>query len=53
MGRIPIDFYSYGYSLEECRERKSAEKVARRALAINKKSPFAIHAMGASLNEIW
>ena len=42
-------WFSYSYALEECGERKSAEKLARRALAINKQSPFAIHAMGMYL----
>ena len=37
---------SYGYALEECRERTLAEEVAGRALAINKTTPFATHAMG-------
>lgn len=37
---------SYGYALEECKERGLAEEVARRALAINKTTPFATHAMG-------
>ena len=41
--------FSYSYALEECGERKSAEKLARRALAVNKQSPFAIHAMGTYL----
>ncbi len=38
--------YSYGFALEECRERDKAEEVARRALAIDKRTPFATHAMG-------
>ena len=37
--------YSYGFALEECRERDKAEEVARRALAIDKRTPFATHAM--------
>ena len=37
---------SYSYALEECRERALAEEVARRALTINKTTPFATHAMG-------
>ena len=41
--------HSYSYALEECRERELAEKVAKRALTINKRAPFAIHAMGKSL----
>jgi hypothetical protein len=40
--------FSYGYALEECRERSLAEDVARRALTINKTTPFATHAMGES-----
>ena len=37
---------SYGFSLEECRERVRGEEVARRALSLDKRTPFATHAMG-------
>ena len=39
---------SYSFGLEECRERDLAEQVARKALAMNKKNPFASHALGES-----
>lgn len=38
--------YSYAFALEECFERGSAERVAKKALAINKKTPLATHTLG-------
>ena len=38
--------YSYAFSLEEGKERELGEKAARKALALNKNNPFAVHAMG-------
>ena len=37
---------SYAFGLEETNYRGKAEEVAREALAMNQKTPFASHAMG-------
>ena len=35
----------YAFAVEECNERERAEKILRRALDLNKETPFAYHAM--------
>ena len=37
---------SYGFSLEESKERDLGEQAARKALTLNKNNPFATHALG-------
>ncbi|XP_064398279.1 tetratricopeptide repeat protein 38-like isoform X2 [Halichondria panicea] len=41
----------YGFALEECRERGKAEEVARKALAMDRRTPFATHAMAHIMEE--
>ena len=38
--------HSYSFALEECNEREMAERLARKALDMNKNTPYAIHAIG-------
>ena len=40
---IPV--YSYGFGLEECRERDLAEEVTRKSLTLDKRNAFATHAL--------
>ena len=37
--------HSYGFGLEECRERDLAEEVTKKALAMEKENAFATHAL--------
>ena len=42
---------SYAFGLEETNFRGKAEEVAREALAMNQKTPFASHAMGEAVKD--
>ena len=37
--------FSYGFGLEECRERDLAEEVTRKSLAMDRRNAFATHAL--------
>ena len=37
--------HSYGFGLEECRERDLAEEVTKKSLAMEKENAFATHAL--------
>ena len=38
-------YHSYGFGLEECRERDFAEEVTKKSLAMASKNAFATHAL--------
>ena len=40
-----ICHHSYGFGLEECRERDIAEEVTKKSLAMESRNAFATHAM--------
>ena len=40
--------YSYGFGLEECRERDLAEEVTKKSLAMDGRNAFATHALSES-----
>jgi hypothetical protein len=46
-----MHIFSYGFGLEECRERDLAEEVARKSLAMDRRNAFATHALSELTKE--